>query len=136
MWYLIVSFPDIYRLSYSVLPSFVLSPNPTHLRVQTIKVSKGAKIRNRYNQVPHMTKDTNGKVTNSKLDTTNESQEVSPFQAGDHKAHINRRAQRHSKHKAEQKHKRITKPVFLHIKFEIIVIDICIALLKKIQAQF
>ena len=32
------------------------------------------------------------------VDTTNESQEVSPFPAGDHKAHINRRAQRHSKH--------------------------------------
>ena len=29
------------------------------------KVSKVAKIRNRYNQVPHLTKDTNGKVTNS-----------------------------------------------------------------------
>ena len=27
--------------------------------------SKGAKIRNRYNQVPHLTQDTNGKVTNS-----------------------------------------------------------------------
>ena len=44
-------------------------------------------------------------------DTTNESQEVSPFPAGDHKAHINRRAQRHSKHKIEQKHKRSTKEV-------------------------
>ena len=59
------------------------------------KVSKGAKIRSRYNQVPHPTQDTNGKVTNSQLDTTNESQEVSPFPAGDHKAHINRRAHRH-----------------------------------------
>ena len=29
------------------------------------KVSKGAKIRNRYNQVPYLTQDTNGKVTNS-----------------------------------------------------------------------
>ena len=29
-----------------------------------IKVSKGAKIRNRYNQVPHLTQETNGKVTN------------------------------------------------------------------------
>ena len=29
------------------------------------KVSKGAKIRNRYNQVPHLTQDINGKVTNS-----------------------------------------------------------------------
>ena len=31
------------------------------------KVSKGAKIRNRYNEVPHLTQDTNGKVTNSQL---------------------------------------------------------------------
>ena len=30
-----------------------------------IEVSKVAKIRNRYNQVPHLTQDTNGKVTNS-----------------------------------------------------------------------
>ena len=29
------------------------------------KVSKGAKIRNRYNQVPGLTQDTNGNVTNS-----------------------------------------------------------------------
>ena len=78
--------------------------------VENFKVSKGAKIRNRYNQVPHLTQDTNGKVTNSQLDATNESQEVSPFQAGDHKAHINRSAQRHSKHKTE-KHKGSTKEV-------------------------
>ena len=55
-------------------------------------VSKRAKIRNRYNQVPHLTQDTNGKVTNSQLYTTNKSQEVSPFPAGDHKAQINRHA--------------------------------------------
>ena len=66
------------------------------------KVSRGAKIRNQYNQVPHLTQDTNGKVTNSQLDTTNESQEVSPFPAGDHRAHIKRRAQRHSKQKTKQ----------------------------------
>ena len=66
------------------------------------KVSKGAKIRNRYNQVQNLTQDTNGKVINSQLDATNESQEVSPFLAGDHKAQINRRAQRHSKHKTEK----------------------------------
>ena len=69
-----------------------------------IKVSKGAKIRNQYNQVPHLTQDTNGKVTNSQSDTTNESQEVSPFPAGNHRAHTSIRAQRHSKHKTE-KHK-------------------------------
>ena len=49
-----------------------------------MKVSKDAKIRDRYNQVPHLTQDNNGKVTNSELDTTNQSQEVSPFPAGDH----------------------------------------------------
>ena len=74
------------------------------------KVSKGAKIRNRYNQVPHLTQDTNGKVTNSHTDTTNESQEINPFPAGDHKGHINRRTQRHSKNKTE-KHKRSTTEV-------------------------
>ena len=36
------------------------------------------------------------------VDTTNESQEVSPFPAGDHKTHINRCAQRHSKNKTEK----------------------------------
>ena len=54
------------------------------------KVRKRAKTRNRYNQAPHLTQDTNGKVTTSKLDITNESQEVSPFPAGDHKASLNR----------------------------------------------
>ena len=73
------------------------------------KVSKGAKIRNPYNQVPHLTQDTNRKVTNSHLDTTNESQEVSPFVAGDHKAHINRRTQRHSKLKTEKNTQNIHK---------------------------
>ena len=75
-------------------------------QLSVFKVSKVAKIRNRYNQVPHLTQDTNGTVTNSQSDTTNDSQEVSPFPAGDHKAHINRRAQRHSKNKTEQKHER------------------------------
>ena len=35
------------------------------LGVSILKVSKVAKIRNPYNQVPHLTQDTNGKVTNS-----------------------------------------------------------------------
>ena len=84
----------------------------THCYRYDCKVSKDAKIRNRYNQVPHLTQDM-GKWESDKLtvDTTNESQEVSPFPAGDHKAHINRRAQRHSKYKTEQKHKRSTKEV-------------------------
>ena len=60
----------------------ILNINNVHFD-NMVKVSKGAKIRNRYNQVPQLTQDTNGKVTNSQLDTTNESQEVSPFPAGD-----------------------------------------------------
>ena len=54
--------------------------------IYDMKVSKGAKIRKRYNQVPHLTQDTKGKVSNPQLDTTNENQEVSSFPAGDHKA--------------------------------------------------
>ena len=77
-----------------------------------LKVSKGAKIRNQYNQVPQLTQDTNGKVTNSQIDTTNESQEVSPFSAGDHKAHINRRAHKDIANTRQKKtlkiHKRST----------------------------
>ena len=97
VWYLFWRFCVWYLFCYLV-------------RYVLLKVSKGAKIRNRYNQVPHLTQDTNRKVTNSQLDTTNESQEVSPFPAGDHKAHINRRTQRHSKRKTE-KYKISTKEV-------------------------
>ena len=57
-----------------------------------IKVRKRANIRNRYNQAPHLTQDTNGKMTTLQLDITNGSQEASPFPAGDHKASTNRRA--------------------------------------------
>ena len=60
------------------------------------------KIRNRYNQVPQMTQDTSGKMTNSQLCTMNESQDVSPFPAGDHKAQINRSAQWHNEYKTEK----------------------------------
>ena len=47
----------------------------------------------------------------SQLDTTNESQKVSPFPAGDLKAHINRRKQRHSKHTTQQNYRISTKEV-------------------------
>ena len=56
------------------------------------KVRKKAKVRNRYNQVPLPTQDT---VWESDKNTikhqTQESQEVSPFSAGDHKATRNRK---------------------------------------------
>ena len=41
------------------------SPTDRIKREVLCQVSNGAKIRNRYNQVPHLTQDTNGKVTNS-----------------------------------------------------------------------
>ena len=47
------------------------------------------KIRKRYRHVPHLTRDTftpYGKVTKTQENKTQESQEVSSFQAGDHKA--------------------------------------------------
>ena len=75
-----------------------------------VKVSKGAKIRNRYNQVPRLAQDTNGKVTISQLYTTKECQEISLFPAGNHKTQINRRAQRHNNTR-QKKHKRSTKEV-------------------------
>ena len=66
-----------------------------------IKVRKRANIRNQYNQVPHLTQDINGKVTDSQLDIKNESQEASPFPAGDHKVLINRQTQKHNKNKTD-----------------------------------
>ena len=53
---------------------------------------------------PHLTQDTNWKVTHSQLDITNERQEVSPFQAGGHKAPINRRARKHDTNNTEKCH--------------------------------
>ena len=69
--------------------------------LKQFKVRKRAKIRNQYNQAPHLTKDTNGKVTTSQLDITNESQEVSQFPAGDHKA----------SHQQTEVHENITKQI-------------------------
>ena len=58
----------------------------------TLQSKKEGKIRNRYNQAPYLTQDANAKVSTLQLDIKNESQEVSPFPAGDHKAPTNRRA--------------------------------------------
>ena len=71
---------NVQRLGYAYSKMFTDVVTKKHM-----KVKKRAKIRNRYNQAPHLNQDTNRKVTNSQLDTTNESQEVSPFPAGDHK---------------------------------------------------
>ena len=56
-----------------------------------IKVKKVATISNRYNQVPRLTQDTTWESDKTQLNITDESQEVSPFPAGDHKAAMDRR---------------------------------------------
>ena len=67
------------------------------------KVRKTAKIRKRYNQVPHLTQDSTWESNKNTIKITNKSQEVSPFPAGDHRAAMNRREsmrnKRHKKHK-------------------------------------
>ena len=56
-----------------------------------IKVRKKAKIRNLYNQVPHLTQDTTwDSDDNTRKYHIQEPQEVSAFPTGDHKAAMNR----------------------------------------------
>ena len=76
----------------------------------SIEVRKNAKIRNPYNQIPHLTQDT---IWESDENTRKyhklESQEVSPFPAGDHKAARNRQDSMtrniHSKNDPQKKHR-------------------------------
>ena len=60
-----------------------------------IKVRKTTRIRNRYNQVPHLSQDTKWESKripiNITINITNKSQEVSPFPSDDHKATMSRR---------------------------------------------
>ena len=78
-----------------------------------MKVGKRAKIRNRYNQAPHLTQDTNGKATTSQLDITNESKEVSPFPAGDQKAPKKKHAQKSITKTRQKQHKWYTNETHL-----------------------
>ena len=77
-----------------------------------------AKIRNRYNQVPHLTQDITWESNKTTINITNKNQEVSPFlasdlpfQAGDHKAAMNRHKRmtitRHKYHYDPQKKYRL-----------------------------
>ena len=71
---------------------------------------KTAKIRKRYNQVPHPTQATTWESNKNTINTTNKSQEVSPFPAGDQKTAMNRHENMIStRHKqAQMIHKRNT----------------------------
>ena len=78
--YLRIQFTIFFLLFYILclfaisLPIIFITP-VCFLNDLNFKVRKRAKIRNRYNQVPHLTQGTNGKVANTQLDITNESQE-------------------------------------------------------------
>ena len=76
-----------------------------------VKVKKKkAMIRKRYNQVPHLTRDTIWESDqNTRNHHTQESQEVSPFPAGDHKAAWNRQDSITKKNTNHQKQKRSIK---------------------------
>ena len=58
--YLVLTFDLSAKVAHSMYLNIVFSET-----TRPIEVSNGAKIRNRYNQVPHLTQDTNGKVTKS-----------------------------------------------------------------------
>ena len=73
-----------------------------------MKVRKSCKDQESIQSSPHLTQDKNWKLTTPQLDITNESQEVSSFQAGDHKASINRCARKHYKNKTEKCHLNLT----------------------------
>ena len=61
---------DILNINNVYFDNMVSQIYPSELQLNKAnnsdtEISKGAKIRNRYNQVPHLTQDTNGKVTDS-----------------------------------------------------------------------
>ena len=91
LWYLIIlihctsfGFPIVYQNYISAYVNIANKPNLVSDKDKTLYFSC----------MPNTAKE---------LDITNESQEVSPFPAGDHKASINRCAWKHNKNKTEIK---------------------------------
>ena len=68
-------------------------PRPPEVGVNIfyIKERNTARIKNRYNQVPHLSQDTKWDSNKITINIKNKNQEVSPFPPGYHKAAINRR---------------------------------------------
>ena len=56
-----------------------------------VKVRKVAKVRNRYNQVPHLTQDTTWESDKNTIKYHKQEPRGQPFPAGDHKAAMNNR---------------------------------------------
>ena len=65
---------QIVKQRHTFADSMTLQAGELFFNVLTHLVRKMAKIRNGYSQAPHLTKDTNGKVTTLQLDITNVSQ--------------------------------------------------------------
>ena len=83
---------------------------------ETHESKKEGKDKESIQSSPHLTQDTNWKVTPSQIDIKNESQEVSPFRAGDHKAPMNRRARKHNKNKTGKCHLNVTGVEFFRLQ--------------------
>ena len=83
---------------------------------ETPESKKEGKDQESIQSSPHLTQDTNWKVTISQLDITNESQEFIPFQAGDHKESINRRTRKHNRNKAKKCHLNVTGLQFFRLQ--------------------
>ena len=66
----------------------------------SIKVRKTARIRNQYNEVPHLSQDTKRESNNITINIKINSQEVRPFPSGGNKAAMNRcESMANTKHK-------------------------------------
>ena len=98
------------RLGYAYSKGFTDVPEETH------ESKKEDKDQESIQSSPHLTQDTNWKVTTSQLDITKESQEVSLFQEGDHKASINRRARKHNRYKTEKCHLNVPGVQFFRLQ--------------------
>ena len=106
---------EVHKVQFMMLIRYIKSGYTRNKRYETdvssyIQVRKVAKIRNRYNQVPHLTQDTTwGGDKKAQENATNKSQEVSPFSASDHKAAMNRHES--IKNTRQKEHKSPTKEV-------------------------
>ena len=89
-------------MSWLRTKKIILLGHTTKVLLKAIR--KKAKIRNRYNQVPHLIQYTTWeKDKKYKEHHIEENQEVRPFQAGDHKAAMNRQdSMTDTKHKYQK----------------------------------
>ena len=74
-----MEFPTFYKLGVDEWFSFLCNIYSIFCQ-QPVKVSKGANVRNQYNQVPHLTQDTTWESNKNTINITNKSLEVTPFQ--------------------------------------------------------